>query len=51
VQKTLRDFVVGALAGTFGTILNTPPDVAKSRIQNQDALLPPGNPFFSLLLL
>jgi solute carrier family 25 2-oxodicarboxylate transporter 21 len=27
--------VLGAIAGTFGTILNTPTDVVKSRIQNQ----------------
>jgi len=35
-----RNFAIGALAGTFGTMLNTPPDVVKSRIQNQDAILP-----------
>lgn len=29
------NFVAGALSGTFGTILNTPYDVVKSRIQNQ----------------
>jgi len=34
-----RNFMIGALAGTFGTMLNTPPDVVKSRIQNQDAIL------------
>jgi solute carrier family 25 2-oxodicarboxylate transporter 21 len=33
--KQLQNFVAGALAGTFGTILNTPADVVKSRIQNQ----------------
>jgi solute carrier family 25 2-oxodicarboxylate transporter 21 len=29
------NFIAGALAGTFGTMLNTPFDVVKSRIQNQ----------------
>eukprot|EP00128_Syssomonas_multiformis_P015467 Colp12_sorted_trinity150504_noHs@25596 len=33
--NTLRNFTAGAIAGTFGTILNTPSDVVKSRIQNQ----------------
>lgn len=28
------DFVSGAIGGTIGTILNTPMDVVKSRIQN-----------------
>eukprot|EP01089_Gocevia_fonbrunei_P018691 TRINITY_DN6399_c0_g1_i1.p1 TRINITY_DN6399_c0_g1~~TRINITY_DN6399_c0_g1_i1.p1 ORF type:complete len:244 (+),score=52.61 TRINITY_DN6399_c0_g1_i1:33-764(+) len=39
IGTVLRDFGIGAIAGTFGTILNTPSDVVKSRIQNQDALL------------
>eukprot|EP00834_Sanchytrium_tribonematis_P007092 NODE_593_length_5604_cov_0.739691.p2 type:complete len:290 gc:universal NODE_593_length_5604_cov_0.739691:1239-2108(+) len=30
-----RNFIAGALGGTFGTMLNTPFDVVKSRIQNQ----------------
>jgi len=34
-QTMLIDFVAGSIAGTFGTMLNTPPDVVKSRIQNQ----------------
>eukprot|EP01132_Coremiostelium_polycephalum_P003705 gene3705-4617_t len=34
-QTLLNNFVAGGLAGTFGTILNTPADVVKSRIQNQ----------------
>jgi len=34
-QTLARDFVAGALAGTFGTMLNTPFDTAKTRIQNQ----------------
>jgi len=29
------NFLAGSIAGTFGTILNTPFDVVKSRIQNQ----------------
>jgi len=32
---TLINFTAGSIAGTFGTILNTPMDVVKSRIQNQ----------------
>jgi len=28
------NFIAGAIAGTFGTVLNTPADVVKSRIQN-----------------
>eukprot|EP01114_Cavostelium_apophysatum_P022984 TRINITY_DN8508_c0_g1_i1.p1 TRINITY_DN8508_c0_g1~~TRINITY_DN8508_c0_g1_i1.p1 ORF type:complete len:343 (-),score=56.33 TRINITY_DN8508_c0_g1_i1:40-1005(-) len=28
------NFIAGSIAGTFGTILNTPADVVKSRIQN-----------------
>eukprot|EP01112_Ceratiomyxa_fruticulosa_P002733 TRINITY_DN1291_c0_g2_i1.p1 TRINITY_DN1291_c0_g2~~TRINITY_DN1291_c0_g2_i1.p1 ORF type:complete len:289 (-),score=53.06 TRINITY_DN1291_c0_g2_i1:55-921(-) len=39
-QKMGINFVAGALAGTFGTILNTPADVVKSRIQNQKKDLP-----------
>jgi len=38
--KQLQGFLAGALAGTFGTILNTPADVVKSRIQNQSKDLP-----------
>ena len=38
------NFVSGAIAGTFGTMLNTPPDVVKTRIQQQDAILQPGQP-------
>eukprot|EP00697_Spironema_sp_BW2_P001512 gnl/Spiro4/12042_TR6350_c0_g1_i1.p1 gnl/Spiro4/12042_TR6350_c0_g1~~gnl/Spiro4/12042_TR6350_c0_g1_i1.p1 ORF type:complete len:297 (+),score=66.12 gnl/Spiro4/12042_TR6350_c0_g1_i1:42-893(+) len=34
-DQLLNNFVTGALAGTFGTVLNTPPDVVKTRIQNQ----------------
>jgi solute carrier family 25 2-oxodicarboxylate transporter 21 len=29
------NFAAGALGGTFGTMLNTPFDVVKTRIQNQ----------------
>ena len=32
-QKTLIDLTCGTVGGTFGTILNTPFDVVKSRIQ------------------
>eukprot|EP00761_Pharyngomonas_kirbyi_P003079 gb/GECH01003083.1/.p1 GENE.gb/GECH01003083.1/~~gb/GECH01003083.1/.p1 ORF type:complete len:305 (+),score=60.99 gb/GECH01003083.1/:1-915(+) len=38
----LRNFVAGSIAGTFGTMLNTPPDVVKTRIQNYRPS--PGNP-------
>jgi len=41
-QTLGRDFVAGAMAGTFGTMLNTPFDTAKTRIQNQGALLKAG---------
>lgn len=35
-QETLRNnFIAGTIGGTFGTILNTPFDVVKTRIQNQ----------------
>ncbi|MCJ1424553.1 hypothetical protein MMC29_002441 [Sticta canariensis] len=33
-QKIRNDLIAGATGGTFGTILNTPMDVVKSRIQN-----------------
>ena len=33
-QAMLTDFTSGAIGGTVGTILNTPMDVVKSRIQN-----------------
>ncbi|PWW76017.1 mitochondrial carrier [Tuber magnatum] len=32
--KMTNDLVAGSIGGTFGTILNTPADVVKSRIQN-----------------
>lgn len=41
-QAMLTDFTSGAIGGTFGTILNTPMDVVKSRIQNSPKL--PGQP-------
>lgn len=41
-QTLLRDFVAGAISGTFATMLNTPFDTAKTRIQNQDVGLKPG---------
>jgi len=33
-QQTLNDLASGAVGGTVGTMLNTPMDVAKTRIQN-----------------
>lgn len=33
-QKTVNDLIAGAIGGTCGTLLNTPFDVVKSRIQN-----------------
>ncbi|KZF18834.1 mitochondrial 2-oxodicarboxylate carrier [Xylona heveae TC161] len=33
-QKVRNDLISGAIGGTIGTILNTPMDVVKSRIQN-----------------
>lgn len=33
--KMVKNFVAGSIGGTFGTILNTPFDVVKTRIQNQ----------------
>ena len=33
-QQVRNDLISGAVGGTFGTILNTPMDVVKSRIQN-----------------
>ena len=33
-EKTINDLVSGAIGGTVGTILNTPFDVVKSRVQN-----------------
>jgi solute carrier family 25 2-oxodicarboxylate transporter 21 len=37
-EKMFYNFIAGALAGTVGTILNTPSDVVKSRIQNQPSI-------------
>jgi solute carrier family 25 2-oxodicarboxylate transporter 21 len=45
-KKLLNNFVAGAIAGTFGTMLNTPPDVVKSRIQNQ-VIVPGQKPKYS----
>ncbi|KAL0477368.1 mcfT [Acrasis kona] len=42
-QEFFRNFISGAAAGTFGTMLNTPSDVVKTRIQNQYATLKPGD--------
>jgi solute carrier family 25 2-oxodicarboxylate transporter 21 len=33
--QLLKNFIAGSIGGTFGTILNTPFDVVKTRIQNQ----------------
>lgn len=32
--QTMNDLIAGSIGGTFGTVLNTPADVIKSRIQN-----------------
>lgn len=37
-QKTRNDLIAGAIGGTVGTMLNTPFDVVKSRIQSVDAV-------------
>ncbi len=42
--KMFYNFIAGAVAGTFGTILNTPSDVVKSRIQNQGPVADGGRP-------
>jgi solute carrier family 25 2-oxodicarboxylate transporter 21 len=34
----LKNFIAGTIGGTVGTILNTPFDVAKTRIQSQTTL-------------
>lgn len=33
-QQMRNDLIAGSIGGTFGTVLNTPMDVVKSRIQN-----------------
>lgn len=38
------NFVAGAISGTIGTMLNTPPDVLKSRIQNSPSNVVPWAP-------
>ncbi|KAI9849491.1 MAG: Mitochondrial 2-oxodicarboxylate carrier 2 [Sclerophora amabilis] len=38
-QQTRNDLISGATGGTVGTILNTPMDVVKSRIQNSPRVL------------
>jgi len=42
-QTFMRNFIAGAMAGTFGTMLNTPMDVVKTRVQNQHSQLKPGD--------
>ncbi|RKF72548.1 Mitochondrial 2-oxodicarboxylate carrier 2 [Golovinomyces cichoracearum] len=37
-RQVLYDLLSGAIGGTFGTILNTPMDVIKSRIQNSSRI-------------
>lgn len=34
-EQLLNNFIAGSIGGTFGTFLNTPFDVVKTRIQNQ----------------
>lgn len=38
-QQMRNDLLAGATGGTFGTILNTPMDVVKSRIQNSPKIV------------
>lgn len=38
-DQTLNNFVAGSIGGTFGTMLNTPFDVVKTRVQNQSGLI------------
>eukprot|EP00160_Parvularia_atlantis_P013853 Unigene3113_Nuclearia_a/m.9553 Unigene3113_Nuclearia_a/g.9553 ORF Unigene3113_Nuclearia_a/g.9553 Unigene3113_Nuclearia_a/m.9553 type:complete len:303 (-) Unigene3113_Nuclearia_a:242-1150(-) len=38
-QESWRNFAAGFVGGTFGTMLNTPFDVVKTRIQNQGSML------------
>ena len=40
-EKQWWNFVAGSIAGAFGTMLNTPFDVVKSRIQNQGKIANP----------
>lgn len=39
-ENLLRNFAAGAIGGTAGTILNTPFDVVKSRVQIQPVTVP-----------
>ena len=34
-EQSINNFIAGSIGGTFGTMLNTPFDVVKTRIQNQ----------------
>ena len=38
-EQLLNNFIAGSVGGTFGTVLNTPFDVVKTRIQNQTGVL------------
>lgn len=38
----MNNFISGAVGGTIGTILNTPFDVVKTRIQNRTMATPDG---------
>jgi solute carrier family 25 (mitochondrial 2-oxodicarboxylate transporter), member 21 len=38
-EQLMNNFIAGSIGGTFGTILNTPFDVVKTRIQNQTGVL------------
>lgn len=38
-EQLLNNFIAGSIGGAFGTILNTPFDVVKTRIQNQTTVI------------
>jgi len=40
-EKLTNNFIAGSIGGTFGTMLNTPFDVVKTRVQNQHSATVP----------